>query len=117
MIWAGIKTFLSGPFWRALSSIDYRIWLAVGFLLAMQIHGCTSYNRGFSAGETAVLDKLREAEAKAVTRSLEAAAKADAVAAQKAEERAEVIAGQIAAIEQAERDGRSAVDSVMNWGK
>jgi hypothetical protein len=115
MIWAGIKTFLSGPFITALRGVDWRIYAALAALLILQIHGCTSYNRGYDAGETAVLDKLREAEAKAVTRSLEAAAKADAVAAKKAEERAEVIAGQIAAIEQAEREGRSAVDAIMNW--
>jgi hypothetical protein len=116
MIWAFIKSLASGPVWQFFSRVDWRVWAAVGLLAAFQVHGCTQYRKGYNAGETAVLDRLREAEAKAVTRSINAARKADEVGAIEAERTAQIIAGQITRIEQAEREGTSPLDGLL-WGK
>lgn len=106
MIWAFVK--------RYAGMIPWQIYAALALALAFQVHGCTQYRSGYSEGRKAVLDDLRTAEAKSTTKSMEAARKADAAGAKRAEEQAAVIAVQIERIEKAEKDGGNALDSLFN---
>ena len=118
MIWAAVKAIFAKPIWRAiggaLGRVPWQIYAALALVLAFQVHGCTQYRSGFQDGKESVLSELRTAEAKSVTRSIEAARKADAAGAIRAEQQAAVIAEQIERIEQAERTGGNALDSLFN---
>ena len=103
MIWHTIKS--------TLGRLPWQIYAALGLLIAVQVYGCKRYNEG----RESVKAELRQAEAKAIDRSMKAAAKADEYGAKQAEQTAQVIAGQLTRIEEAEKRGESAVDAYFGW--
>ena len=107
MIWATIKS--------TLGRVPLKAWIAIALVLAWQADRHFHGNARFADGRESVKAELRQAEAKAVDRSMKAAANADEYGAKQAEQTAQVIAGQLTRIEEAEKRGESALDAYFNW--
>lgn len=83
-------------------------------LLAIPINGWIQHRQGVSEGREAVLADLREAQAKAAQKAVEAARDAGLKAAERADQNAAVIAEQIRTIEEAEAEGGNALDGLFS---
>ncbi len=100
-----------GEVWQFLG---FRGAVALALLVALPVHGCVEYDKGFDNGRTEVLEELRAAQAKAAETALKAAAQADEKALERAEAEAEVIERQLDAIERAEANDKNPLDALFN---
>jgi hypothetical protein len=103
------------------STIARKVWqiigirgaIAIGLAIALPIHGCTEYRKGYREGVESVEARLRDAEAESLKKAAIAARKADEAGEQRAIVEAETRAADLKAIERAEAEGGNALDSLF----
>lgn len=96
--------------WQA---IGIRGAIAIGLAVALPIHGCTEYRKGYREGVESVETRLKEAEAEALKKAAIAARKADEAGEQRALIEAEARAADLKAIEKAEAEGGNSLDALF----
>lgn len=108
-----LETIAIRKVWGALRAVPWQVYVIGALVAAIPINGCVQYREGFENGRGEVLEQLRKAEAEAAQKSLEAVARADEEAIERAEKEAEIIAGQLEAIERAEAEERNPLDALF----
>lgn len=97
------------PVWGLLKQVPREVWYVLAALAAWWWFSSHYINQG----REEVLTELREAEAEAAKKSLEAIAQADESKAKRAEKEAEIVGGMIERIEEAEEAGENPLDGLF----
>lgn len=101
--------------WAAIKAVPWPVYVAALILGAwLFIDRNAQYREGYENGAESVKAELRTAQAKAAENALKAAAQSDKKGIERAEIEAEVIEGQIEAIEKAEANDKNALDALFN---
>ncbi len=99
--------------WEAAQGVSLRTWLIVALVVAVPANGCHQHGKGYQKGREAILSQLRDAQAKADKRALEAIAKAEGRATIEVERFEAEQNALREAIKQAEAAGNNPLDAVF----
>ena len=108
-----LETIAFRKVWAALKAVPWFVWVAIAVAALWFIDRNAQYREGFENGRGEVLEQLRKAEAEAAQKALEAVARADEKALERAEAEAEVIERQLDAIQRAEANDENPLDALF----
>lgn len=96
-----------------LAKVPLEVWLILALLGAWAWDRSAQYRSGYSDGEQAVEQRLRDAEAEALRKASEAFQNADKAGEERALAEAEAHNAAIEAIKRAEAEGRNPLDELF----